>query len=99
MTINVHSLLHLVEDVRSLGPLWSHSCFGFENMNGVLKALFHGSQQVNKQVKLIVCMCSNYMLSSGGKGGGGYFPFHKVYSIPRFWFGFQKYTQFHFRNS
>ena len=50
MTINVHTLLHLVEDVRSLGPLWCHSCFAFENMNGVLKELFHGSQQINKQV-------------------------------------------------
>ena len=50
MTINVHSLLHLVEDVQNFGPLWCHSCFIFENMNGVLKALFHGSQRVNKQV-------------------------------------------------
>ena len=58
MTINVHSLLHLVEDVRNLGPLWCHSCFIFENMNGVLKALFHGSQQVNKQVHLLVTFLS-----------------------------------------
>ena len=50
MTINVHSLLHLVENVRNLGPLWCHSCFAFENVNGILKSLFHGSQHVNKQV-------------------------------------------------
>ena len=27
MTINVHSLLHLCENVRNLGPLWCHACF------------------------------------------------------------------------
>ena len=52
MTINVHSLLHLGDNVRDLGPLWSHSCFPFENMNGIMKALFHGSQQIDKQVRM-----------------------------------------------
>ena len=31
MTANVHSLLHLPEVVRSLGPLWAHSCFPYED--------------------------------------------------------------------
>ena len=50
MTINVHSLLHLPEAVKNLGPLWAHSCFAFESANGELLQLFHGSQAVEKQV-------------------------------------------------
>lgn len=57
---NVHGLLHLPEDVRDLGPLWSHSCFPFESGNGELLRLFHGSQSVNKQVCIhtYVCLCT-----------------------------------------
>ena len=29
--LNVHQLLHLVDDVRDLGPLYTHSCFAFED--------------------------------------------------------------------
>jgi len=50
MTIIVHSLLHLPETVKTLGPLWAHSCFAFEAANGELLKLFHGSQKVEKQV-------------------------------------------------
>lgn len=50
MSINVHSLLHLPETVKNLGPLWAHSCFAFEAANGELHNLFHGSQAVEKQV-------------------------------------------------
>lgn len=39
-TLNVHSLLHLADSVRSLGPLWAHSCFIFENTNGELLKCF-----------------------------------------------------------
>ena len=53
MTINIHSLLHLCDDVRDLGPLWSHSCFPFENMNGILKNMYHGSQHIDKQASAI----------------------------------------------
>lgn len=35
MTINVHTLLHLVETVQDLGPLWVYSCFFFESLNGL----------------------------------------------------------------
>ena len=48
MTLNVHSLLHLTDCVRELGPLWVFSCFCFENQNGMLKSLVHGRQQVDK---------------------------------------------------
>jgi len=50
MTLNVHSLLHLTDCVRELGPLWVFSCFYFENQNGILKSLVHGTQQVDKQI-------------------------------------------------
>ena len=51
ITINTHNLLHLPDTVKRLGPLWAHSCFSFENANGELFKLFHGSQAVEKQVR------------------------------------------------
>ncbi len=55
MSSNVHSLLHLPDCVRHLGPLWAHSCFPFENANGNMLKLFHGSQGVDKQVRVFKC--------------------------------------------
>lgn len=37
MTMNVHSLLHLVLCARNSGPLYCYSMFPFESYNGVLK--------------------------------------------------------------
>lgn len=54
MTINVHNLLHLPGVVRSLGPLWAHSCFSFEAANGDILKLFHGSQSIEKQVRILL---------------------------------------------
>ena len=50
MTANIHSLLHLADCIRELGPLWAYSCFHFEGQNGALKSLVHGTQQVEKQI-------------------------------------------------
>lgn len=50
MTIKVHQLLHLVECVKNLGPLWAHSCFPFENINGKLRKMFHGTRTPHIQV-------------------------------------------------
>lgn len=50
MSSIVHGLLHLPQSVRDLGPLWSHSCFPFEN--AILK-FFHGSQALQKQVQVV----------------------------------------------
>ena len=49
-TFNVHQLLHLPEVVKDLGPLWSNSCFPFEDYNGDLRELFHGTKNVDGQV-------------------------------------------------
>ncbi|XP_044169373.1 uncharacterized protein LOC114951105 isoform X2 [Acropora millepora] len=50
MTYNVHQLLHLKSDVENLGPLWTHSCFFFEDLNGDFRDLFHGTQNINGQI-------------------------------------------------
>jgi hypothetical protein len=42
-----HCQICLVED---LGPLWIYSCFPFENVNGHLMELFHGTQNVELQI-------------------------------------------------
>lgn len=61
-TMNVHLLRHLVTCVRNWGPLWVYSCFSFESMNGHLKALFHGSRDMSKQVGLIIRSHFNALL-------------------------------------
>ena len=49
-TMNVHSLVHLVPFVRLWGPLWTHSAFGYESMNGSLLAQLHGTKDVLQHV-------------------------------------------------
>lgn len=53
-TYNVHCLLHLVEKVKDLGPLWCQSCFYYEDLNGDLRALFHGTNKVELQIATAV---------------------------------------------
>ena len=50
MSANLHQLLHLSDVVKELGPLWIYSGFNFEDMNGQLTDLFHGSQNVDKHI-------------------------------------------------
>lgn len=50
MTSNVHLLLHLADKVEDLGPLWCSSCFYFEDFNGQLRRLFHGTQHIETQI-------------------------------------------------
>ena len=57
MTINFHLLLHTVESVCQLGPLWSSSCFSFEVYNGELSAFFHGTQHVHSQILSWITFC------------------------------------------
>lgn len=50
MTCNIHQLLHLSRMVYDMGPLWAYSCFPFENANGVLMKLYHGTQCIDQQI-------------------------------------------------
>lgn len=50
MTSNVHLLPHLADKVEDLGPLWCSSCFYFEDFNGQLRRLFHGTQHIETQI-------------------------------------------------
>lgn len=50
ITINIHSLRHLVFAVRNLGPLWSFSTFAFESKNGVLKKYIKGPASILSQI-------------------------------------------------
>lgn len=50
LTLNMHSLIHLPQCVEDLGPLWVYSCFPFEDANGTLLELFHGTQNVEMQI-------------------------------------------------
>ena len=47
---NVHSLLHLADGIKNLGPLWTHSCFPTESYNGNLLKIFHRTQNVALQI-------------------------------------------------
>lgn len=50
MTMNVHCLLHLVDCVKNLGPLWAYSMFTFESFNGTLRKYGENSNNVINQV-------------------------------------------------
>ena len=45
-TANMHSLQHTVPLARLWGPLWVYSMFGFENLNGYIGSMFHGTQKI-----------------------------------------------------
>ena len=48
--LNVHHLKHMPKCVENWGPLWAHSCFPFESVNGDLLKLFHGTRNPVEQV-------------------------------------------------
>jgi len=57
MTINVHMLLHLVQLVKKYGPLWTTSCFPFEDVNGLLTRCLGGaSNGVLKMVSAVMAL-------------------------------------------
>jgi len=49
-SINIHQLLHLPDCVRRLGPLWTFSCFEYENINDQLLKLVHGTNHIDTQI-------------------------------------------------
>ena len=54
--MNVHLTRHLVHYVKLYGPLWTHSCFWFESLNGQLLRLRHGTHHASLQVISILCL-------------------------------------------
>ena len=50
LSYNVHILTHLPDAVLNWAPLWSHSAFVFEDVIGVLKTMYHGTQLIPKQI-------------------------------------------------
>lgn len=50
MTANLHQLLHLAQTVRDFGPIFTTSCFLFENANGILKNLVTGTKFADSQI-------------------------------------------------
>ena len=44
-TLNAHLLIHLTKYVRLWGPLWTHSAFGFESMNGYITSMIHSKHK------------------------------------------------------
>ncbi|KAK3910803.1 hypothetical protein KUF71_004291 [Frankliniella fusca] len=50
MSHNLHMCLHLTHCVRLLGPLWAVSCFNFEDINGRILNLIHGTRHVGLQI-------------------------------------------------
>ena len=50
----MHALSHVCDYVRWWGPLWTHSSFGFESLNGHLHRLFHGCAQVIDQMVFFI---------------------------------------------
>ena len=50
MVYNVHNLIHLATDVKTLGTLNEFSCFPYENVLGIIKKLVRKPQFVLQQV-------------------------------------------------
>ena len=46
----MHQLVHLADSVRQLGPLYTHSCFPFEDKNGFLLKTIKGTQNIDSQM-------------------------------------------------
>ena len=50
LTINLHELVHLGDDLRFNGSGFSNSCYIFENLNGILSKFCHGTGNVDSEL-------------------------------------------------
>ena len=48
--LNVHLFSHMANFVQLWGPLWTHSAFGFESMNGHIKNMIHSGYRIADQL-------------------------------------------------
>ncbi len=53
-TVNTHSLIHLPYYVKLWGPLWTHSAFSFESMNGSLTGMLHSTRKIAEQLSFSI---------------------------------------------
>ena len=64
-TIYLHSLIHLIKDMRNLGNLNTINCFSFKNYLGKLKTLLRSStnphEQLSEYMKCHVCQKLIYL--------------------------------------
>ena len=51
--IDIHKLLHYPGIVRRLGPLWLYICFEYEDLNGGLLRLIHGTHNIHIQIAIL----------------------------------------------
>ncbi|XP_064472840.1 uncharacterized protein LOC135387663 [Ornithodoros turicata] len=65
MSSNVHTLLHLPKAAVLLGPLWTHSCFVFENNMGKLLKHVKSYKGVPLQILSRVLLQSNLQVLQG----------------------------------
>lgn len=49
-SINIHQLRHLPDNVIKMEPLWVFFCFEYENLNGELLKLVHGTWHIETQI-------------------------------------------------
>lgn len=55
MTLNIHQLDYLSDSARTLGPLYTHSCFPIEDKNGFLLKTIRGTQNIPNNYRDIFC--------------------------------------------
>jgi len=51
--LNIHNVIHYVNQVRAWGPLWCYSCFPFEDLNGDYVDSVHGTKSICHQVMAV----------------------------------------------
>ena len=71
MTMKVHELRHITLFVKASGTLWIFSCFPYENANGHLKGLVHGTFDTLPQrfvAQIFVLIYSFFITVSIGGG-------------------------------
>ncbi|CAF1602246.1 unnamed protein product, partial [Didymodactylos carnosus] len=50
MSSNVHSLLHIHESLRRMGPTYQYGTFNFENIAGLSMKMAHGTTHFEHQI-------------------------------------------------
>ena len=40
--INLHTIIHMLGDIMNFGPCFTHNCFIYESMNGILLSYING---------------------------------------------------------